>query len=230
MSLKASGITVAYCSGLLLRHSTPVLTGLSIALERGATVGLMGASGAGKSTLGRVLVGLERPQAGMVAYRGRALTEMNREERALFRQNVQMMFQDPTAALNPRKTIECSFEDVLRLLRVPRARRGEAMHDALSPVGLDEEVLPRLPSQLSGGQNQRIALARILLLDPEFIVLDEPTSALDVSVQAQILRLLKDIQEERGPGYLFISHDPEVVGFMADRSIVIQGGKIYEKE
>jgi len=230
MSLKASGITVAYCSGLLLRHSTPVLTGLSIALERGATVGLMGTSGAGKSTLGRVLVGLERPQAGMVAYRGRALTEMSREERALFRQNVQMMFQDPTGALNPKKTIERSFEDVLRLLRVPPARRGETVRDALSPVGLDEEVLPRLPSQLSGGQNQRIALARILLLDPEYIVLDEPTSALDVSVQAQVLHLLKDLQEERGLGYLFISHDPDVVGFMADRRGVLRGGKFCEEE
>lgn len=230
MSLKASGIAVSYRSGLISRSSRPVLSGLSIALEMGETVGLMGASGAGKSTLGRVLVGLERPEAGTVAYRGRALTQMGREERALFRQKVQMMFQDPTGALNPRKTIERSFEDVLGLLRVPRARRGEAVHDALSPVGLDEEVLPRLPSQLSGGQNQRIALARILLLDPEFIVLDEPTSALDVSVQAQVLRLLKDVQEERGPGYLFISHDPDVVGFMADRSVVLRDGKVCEKE
>lgn len=229
MTLKAEGITVAYRPGFLARGVRPVLEGLSIALEQGETLGLMGASGSGKSTLGRVIAGLERPQAGMVTYRGQAITEMGREERAIFRQNVQVMFQDPTGALNPRKTIERSFEDVLVLLRVPMLRRGETVHDSLALVGLDEEVLPRLPSQLSGGQNQRIALARILLLDPEYIVLDEPTSALDVSVQARVLSLLKDIQEERGPGYLFISHDPDVVGFMADRSMVLRGGNIYEK-
>jgi len=230
VTLKAEEITVAYRPGLLSRSARPVLEGLSITLEKGETVGLMGASGSGKSTLGRVLAGLERPQAGAVTYRGNEIRELGREEYAVFRQHVQVMFQDPTGALNPKKTIEHSFEDVLRLLRVPPARRGETVRDALSPVGLDEEVLPRLPSQLSGGQNQRIALARILLLDPEYIVLDEPTSALDVSVQAQVLHLLKDLQEERGLGYLFISHDPDVVGFMADRRGVLRGGKFCEEE
>ncbi|MDK2974514.1 MAG: peptide/nickel transport system ATP-binding protein [Methanofollis sp.] len=230
MSLRAEQIAVVYRSGIFSRHGRTVLDGASLELRPGETFGLMGPSGSGKSTFARVLAGLERPAAGQVRYRGRSLAEMGRAERAVFRRNVQVMFQDPTAALNPAKTIGRSMEDVLRLLGRPKSGWTAGTLAALDRVGLTADVLVRTPAQLSGGQNQRVALARILLLEPEYILLDEPTSALDVSVQAQVLRLLRDVQAELGIGYLLISHDPSIVGFMADRIGAIRDGKVVEYE
>lgn len=228
MSLKGEHLTVAYRPGFFSRYGPPVLDDLSVEMRRGETFGLMGPSGSGKSTLARILAGLERPAAGSVMYRGKALAEMGRGDYAVFRRNVQVMFQDPTGALNPAKTIGRSMDDVLRLLRLPRSGWEGEKVSALDRVGLTGDVLARTPAQLSGGQNQRVVLARILLLEPEYILLDEPTSALDVSVQAQVLRLLHDVQEDRGIGYLLISHDPAIVGFMSDRVGEIREGKVVE--
>ena len=151
---------------------------------------------------------------------------MKKAEYAAFRHRVQMMFQDPTDSFNPRKRIEHSISEVLKLLNNQETKRLQSTKEMLKTIGLPEEVLARYPAQLSGGQLQRLALGRILLLEPEYIVLDEPTSALDVSVQAQILHLLKKVQDEQGIGYLLISHDEAVIRFMSERIGMLKKGKL----
>ena len=193
-----------------------VLEGIDFTLEAGRTVGVVGPSGSGKTTLGRIVAGVDRPDEGAVRYRGQLLAQLSGNEWKTFRRRVQMLFQDPEGALNPAKTVARAFNEVGRLAGMSHAETGVRIRELLDTVHLSPEVLSRVPSRLSGGQNQRVALARILLLDPEGIVLDEPTSALDVSVQAEILRLLKELQCMRGLSYLFISHDPRVIEFMCD--------------
>lgn len=186
----------------------------------------MGPSGEGKSTLGRVIAGLEKPTAGSVYYNGSPLTGMKKIENTAFRRKVQVMFQDPSDAFNPRKRIGRAISEVLALLGVPGEEYASKTKEMLITAGLPDEVLSRYPSQLSGGQLQRLALGRILLLDPEYIILDEPTSALDVSVQAQILHMLKTVQAERNTGYLLISHDEAVIRFMSDSYGVLENGRL----
>ena len=186
----------------------------------------MGPSGEGKSTLGRVIAGLEKPTEGTVYYNGSPLSEMKKTEHAAFRRSVQIMFQDPTDAFNPRKKIERSVSEVLTLLKTPDTEHVLKTKEMLMTIGLSEEVLSRYPSQLSGGQLQRLALGRILLLEPEYIVLDEPTSALDVSVQAQILHMLKKVQTEKSIGYLLISHDEAVIRFMSESCGSLENGQL----
>ena len=199
---------------------------VSLEIRQGETFGLMGASGEGKSTLGRIIAGIERPTSGSVYYNGYGLTEMKKIENAAFRHKVQIMFQDPADAFNPRKKIEQAISEVLKLLRVPEAGYASKIEEMLVTTGLPDEVLSRYPIQLSGGQLQRLALGRILLLNPEYIILDEPTSALDVSVQAQILHMLKRVQAERNTGYLLISHDEAVIRFMSDSYGVLENGQL----
>ena len=226
MSLSADRLTRAYRNGFLPGSRRTVFRDLSLTIRPGETFGLTGNSGAGKSTLGRVIAGLEPPTAGRVCFHGRDTALMNRSEYRAFRRSVQVMFQDPSAAFNPKKTIGTSYLEVLDLIGTPRAAQEAVIAGILESVGLSGELLGRYPHQISGGQSQRLALGRILLLDPEYIVLDEPTSALDVSVQAQILHLLKELQSERGIGYLFISHDEAVVRFMASRVGRIEDGRL----
>lgn len=190
----------------------------------------MGPSGEGKSTLGRVVAGLEKPTSGIVYYNGSPLSGMEKTEHKAFRRRVQIMFQDPMDAFNPRKKIGYAISEVLALLGVPEVKYASKTEEMLLTTGLPEEVLSRYPAQLSGGQLQRLALGRILLLDPEYIVLDEPTSALDVSVQAQILHMLKKVQVERNTGYLLISHDEAVIRFMSDSYGVLENGQLDIKE
>lgn len=199
---------------------------VSFEIRPGKTFGLMGPSGGGKSTLGRVISGLEKTTTGTVYYKGSSLSEMKKAEYAAFRRRVQIMFQDPTDAFNPTKKIGYSVSEVLALLKVPKIKHASKTEEMLITAGLPEEVLFRYPSQLSGGQLQRLALGRILLLDPEYIVLDEPTSALDVSVQAQILHMLKKVQAERNIGYLLISHDEAVIQFMSDNYGNLENGQL----
>lgn len=187
------------------------LNDFSLEITAGETVGLTGLSGSGKSICARILAGLERPNTGVVRYAGKELTGPN--------PMIQMIFQDPAGSFNPVRTISQSLSAVLSLQGVPKPEHRDLLSDHFQNAGLQTEILSRYPDQISGGQAQRVAIVRGMLVRPKVMILDEPTSALDVSVQAQILHLLKDIQKENGMSYVFISHDPSVVEFMADRVI-----------
>ncbi len=159
-------------------------------------------------------------------FNGKELAQLSREQRSSFRRRVQMLFQDPEGALNPSKRVAKLLDEVCHLAGTDEATRREQTGDMIETVGLSPEVLHRYPRQLSGGQNQRVALARIFLLEPQMIVLDEPTSSLDVSMQAQILDLLKHLQKTKNLAYLFISHDAEVIDFMCDRIGRLKEGRL----
>lgn len=202
---------------------------VTLEIVSGETVGLVGESGSGKSTLGRLLVGLEAPDSGAVLYEGRRLDGMSRAELVSFRRGVQVVFQDPYASLNPRLTVSAMLEEVLAVHRIATGTAATARVAALlERVGLDPEVARRYPHEFSGGQRQRVGIARALAVEPTILVADEPVSALDVSVQAQILGLFADLQQEFGLGYLFISHDLAVVRAVADRVAVMRAGRIVE--
>jgi len=218
-----------YESGLIFKKRNLLFQDISLEIEEGRTLGLMGPSGIGKTTLGMIMAGMERPTSGHVCYQGKDIEDLKGKELVAFRRQVQMVFQDPQGSLNPRKSIERSIHEVLSLLGIPGREWQERTKEALEKVGLSEELLCRYPSQISGGQCQRVALGRVLLLHPKVMILDEPTSALDISVQAQILNLLKDIQRDMGLGYLLISHQPEVIGFMAHKKMVLKDRIINSK-
>ncbi len=218
-----------YESGLIFKKQSLLFQDISLVIEEGRTLGLMGPSGIGKTTLGMIMAGMERPTSGHVFYQGKDIEDLKGKELIAFRRQVQMVFQDPQGSLNPRKSIERSIHEVLSLLGIPRKEWQERTKEALERVGLSEEMLCRYPGQISGGQCQRVALSRVLLLHPKVMILDEPTSALDISVQAQILNLLKDIQRDMGLGYLLISHQPEVIGFMAHKKMVLKDRIINSK-
>jgi peptide/nickel transport system ATP-binding protein len=219
--LKAALVCKTYDSGLIFKKRHIVLHNISLGLEESKTTGLMGVSGSGKTTLARILAGLEKPSSGQVLFQGKDIWTLRRKEFAEFRRTVQMVFQDPEGSLNPRKSIGRSINEVLGLLDIPKSEWQKRTLDILDTVGLSEELLCRYPSQLSGGQNQRVALGRVLLLNPKVMILDEPTSALDISVQAQILGLLKDLQKDLGMAYLLITHQAEVMRFMAHETIIL---------
>lgn len=228
--LKAEDVGLVYESGLIFKRKRTVLKGINLEIEEGRTLGLMGASGLGKSTLGRILAGLQRPGTGRILFEGKDIWRLKRDDFAAYRKQVQMVFQDPEGSLNPKKSIERSIHDVLSLIDAPRNEWREKTRQMLETVGLSEELLCRYPAQISGGQCQRVALGRVLLLQPKIMILDEPTSALDISVQAQILNLLKDLQRDMGIAYLLISHQPEVIGFMANMTIRLERRGILKKE
>jgi len=209
-------------TGGLRKAKIIALENITFDLKRGETIGVTGPSGSGKTTLGKIIAGIDRPTSGEVGYLGRRITELAGKERHYYRRHVHMLFQDAAGALNPLKTTGASIKEVAKLAGLRGASINSAVAESLRAVHLSHELLSRTPDRLSGGQNQRIALARILMLSPEVIVLDEPTSALDVSVQAGILRLLKEIQRERKLGYLFISHDEAVIEFMCDTVISLK--------
>ena len=212
-----------------LRQNAESWKDISLELEAGQTIGLMGDSGSGKTTLCRIMAGLERPSSGYVTFQEKDVRSMSKKEFYSFRRAVQMVFQDPEGSLNPRKNIERSIHEVLRLLDVPKKQWTDKTLEILDTVGLSEELLCRNPCQISGGQNQRVALGRVLLLNPKIMILDEPTSALDLSVQAQILNLLKDLQKERKLAYLLVSHQPEVVKFMTREVYVLKSGRLVQR-
>ncbi|WP_423596248.1 dipeptide ABC transporter ATP-binding protein [Roseateles sp. MS654] len=203
------------------------LDGVSFTLQAGRTLAVVGESGCGKSTLARALTLIETPTAGELLIHGRETT--GAKDRQALRRDVQMVFQNPYAALNPRKTIASTLAEPLVInTRLGRAERQEHIEALAAKVGLRPEHLQRYPHMFSGGQRQRIAIARAMVMQPGIVVADEPTSALDLSVQAQILNLFMDLQEEFGTGYVFISHNLAVVEHVADEVMVMYLGRVVE--
>jgi peptide/nickel transport system ATP-binding protein len=207
------------------------LNGASFELDAGETLGVVGESGSGKSTLARTLLKLEEPTRGRAFFHGRDILHMSERELFELRRTIQIVFQDPTASLNPRMTVEKIVSEAFAIHRelLPKAKWRSRVVELLELVGLKSEHLGRYPHQFSGGQRQRIAIARALALEPELVICDEAVSALDVSIQAQVIDLLKKLRKELGLSYLFIAHDLPVVRDFADRVLVMYKGEIVER-
>ena len=219
-------------SGLLIDRTVDwvkAVDGVSFEIREGETLGLVGESGSGKSTTGYCILRLLEPTGGSVRFEGRELTELGREEMRRVRREMQIVFQDPYASLDPRMTVGDIVAEPLAVHGIGTRRdRRTRVRELLDVVGFDPAFVNRYPHEFSGGQRQRIGIARALALNPKLIVCDEPVSALDVSIQAQILNLLKDLQDEFGLTYLFIAHDLAVVRSMSDRIAVMNRGQLVE--
>jgi oligopeptide/dipeptide ABC transporter ATP-binding protein len=232
-TLAAQGLVVDYderrwpqrTSGSKIR----ALDGVSLHVDPGETLGIVGESGCGKSTLGRTVLGLQRPASGAVRFQGQDLFALGRRELRQVRRRMQIVFQDPYSSLNPRLPVGTSVAEGIEIHRLaPRAEIPARVTRLLGEVGLEADSADRYPHEFSGGQRQRIGIARALAVEPSFLVCDEPVSSLDVSVQAQILNLLGDLQRDRGLAYLFIAHDLAVVRQIAHRIAVMYLGTVVE--
>ena len=231
--LEATGLQKSFWlkQGLFGKREFKAVKGVSFKLKRGHTLGVVGESGSGKTTMGLTLLRLHEPTGGQVLFEGRDLLKMSGADWQQMRRRIQVVFQNPYASLNPRFTIGQTLREPMEIHGIGKdgAEREARAVALLKRVGLDESAMAKYPHEFSGGQRQRIAIARCLTLQPEVLVLDEAVSALDVSVQAQVLNLLKDLQDEFGLSYIFISHDLAVVKFISDEVLVMQNGDVVEQ-
>jgi oligopeptide transport system ATP-binding protein len=203
--------------------------GIDLVIRKGETLGLVGESGCGKSTLGRLILRLEAPTSGEVAFEGKKLSRLPKRELLRLRREMQIVFQDPYSSLNPRQTVGAIIGKPFQIHKMgSRQKMIERVHELLAQVGIPSDCVGRYPHEFSGGQRQRIGIARALILNPKLIICDEPVSALDVSVQAQIINLLQDLQKQHTLTYLFIAHDLSVVEHISDRVAVMYLGRIVE--
>ncbi|MFC2949467.1 ABC transporter ATP-binding protein [Virgibacillus sediminis] len=203
--------------------------GITLHISKGETLGIVGESGSGKSTLGRVMLRLLNPTEGKIIFNGTDLSKLRQREIRPHRRHMQMVFQDPFGSLNSKMSISELIEEPLRVqTKLSHAERKKKVLSMMEKVGFQKEDLQKYPHEFSGGQRQRISIARALIVEPEFVICDEPVSALDVSIQAQILNLMKDLQDELGLTYLFIAHDLSVVKHISDRVAVMYLGRIVE--
>lgn len=203
---------------------------VSITIEKGETLGIVGESGCGKSTLGRTIIQLLNPTDGEVIFNGRDITKLSKKEFNRIRGDLQIIFQDPYSSIDPRKTIRQTIEEPLRVSRkFTKDEIAERVDDLMELVGLEKRLWNAYPHELDGGRRQRVCIARAIALDPQFVVCDEPVSALDVSIQAQVLNLLKKLQIEKGLTYMFVTHDMSVVKHISDNICVMYLGQVVEK-
>ena len=234
MLLEAKGLYKTYTqtSGFFVRRQRTIkaLNNVNLSIKKGETLAIVGESGSGKSTLARCLLQLLSLDEGELFFKGKNLKTLKIEDKKDLKRQIQMVFQDPYASLNPRMKIGEILEEGLLIHGLgDKTSRDKKIRDMIKKVGLEVADVNKYPHQFSGGQRQRIGIARALIVDPELVICDEPVSALDVSIQAQILLLLKELQKELGLSYLFISHDLRVVRHMADNIIVMHQGKIVEQ-
>jgi ABC-type microcin C transport system duplicated ATPase subunit YejF len=217
--------------GLFHRDETVAVDGVSFDLRPGTTTALVGESGSGKTTLALILLGLRRPTSGSVLLDGQDIAAIRGSGHLALRRRLQVVFQDPFGSLQPRMTVGEALLEALQVHRLgeTRSERLDRAAEQLRQVGLSTDALARYPHEFSGGQRQRIAIARSLIVEPSILILDEPTSALDMSVQSQVLNLLSDLQGERSLTYLLITHNLDVVGYMADDVLVMDRGQIVER-
>jgi len=231
--LSAKNLTKAYTKtrGFFTRQSTTIraLDDVSIDIQSGKTIAVVGESGSGKSTLAKALIKLISIDAGTIFFDGQDISGLEGDKLKKIRKKIQMIFQDPYASLNPRMRIADILEEPLLINKLDDFVRRKKINNIIQKVGLSIEDLTKYPHQFSGGQRQRIGIARALILEPKLVICDEPVSALDVSVQAQILELLKSLQKEFNLTYLFITHDLRVVKHIADYVFVMQQGKLMEQ-
>ncbi|MDE5205104.1 nickel import ATP-binding protein NikE [Citrobacter amalonaticus] len=231
--LSVSSLSHQYAhSGVSGKHQhQQVLKTVSLTLKSGETVALLGRSGCGKSTLARLLVGLESPSQGSISWRGEPLAKLNRAKQKAFRRDIQMVFQDSISAVNPRKTVcEILREPMRHLLSLSKAEQMTRVREMLHAVDLDDSLLDKRPPQLSGGQLQRVCLARALVVEPKLLILDEAVSNLDLVLQAGVIRLLKKLQQQFGTACLFITHDLRLVERFCHRVMVMEEGQIVETQ
>ena len=217
--------------GLFGKREFKAVRDVNFQLHRGHTLGVVGESGSGKTTMGLTLLRLHEPTAGEVLFDGQNLLTLSDSARQAMRRRIQIVFQNPYASLNPRFTIGQTLNEPMAIhgIGTTQAEREQRARSLLAKVGLDDSAFGKYPHEFSGGQRQRIAIARCLTLEPEVLVLDEAVSALDVSVQAQVLNLLKDLQDDLGLAYVFISHDLAVVRFLSDEVLVMKDGEVVEQ-
>jgi ABC-type oligopeptide transport system ATPase subunit len=228
--LEARDVTKLYRKGAGKAKHEAALDGVSVAIKSGETLGIVGESGSGKTTLSRLILGIERPTTGTILFKGIPLDQLDGTQRQTYRRTVAAVFQNPYSSLDPRMRIWQLITEQLFIERLlSRNQRIARAADLLQTVGLDPNMAERYPHQLSGGQRQRLAIARALVSNPKVLILDEPLSALDVSVRAQIVNLLLDLQDSMGLTYVFIAHDLTMVQHLCHWTIVMHRGKIVEE-